>query len=92
LPGRDITSLLKKPEAREMVYTMEESHLARLWTVVRYFELIREIQDPAAKSEILTRAQILLTAFVLELKPLDRANIASPKLGRDLDQTARLAA
>jgi hypothetical protein len=52
-----------------MVYTMEEGQLFRLWTVVRSFEVIRETPDPVTQSEILTKAQIQLTAFILDLHP-----------------------
>jgi hypothetical protein len=75
-----------------MVYTMEEGQLLRLWSVIRCFEVIRDIQDPVAQSEILTRAQILLTAFVLDLKPSSEEHTGSVTLGRGLDQTVRFAA
>jgi hypothetical protein len=75
-----------------MVYTMEEGQLLRLWSVIRCFEVIREIQDPVAQSEILTKAQILLTAFVLDLKPSSEEHSGSSMLRPGLDQTVRLAA
>jgi hypothetical protein len=40
-----------------------------LWTVVRSFEVIRGTLDPVAQSEILTKAQIQLTALILDLRP-----------------------
>jgi hypothetical protein len=69
----------------EMVYTIEEGQLLRLWTVIRYFGVIREIQDPVAQAEILTDAQILLTAFVLDLQPAggDQTSSAPPRTGLD---------
>jgi hypothetical protein len=57
-----------------MVYTMDEGQLLRVWAVICCFGEIREIQDPIIQSEILTNAQILLTAFVLELQPLPRGS------------------
>ena len=54
-----------------MRYEVDEGQLLRVWTVMRYFAEMRRIEDPIIQSEILTNAQILLTAFVLDLKPLD---------------------
>jgi hypothetical protein len=54
----------------EMIYTMGEGQLLRVWAAITCFAQIREIQDPMIQSDILTNAQILLTAFVLELQPL----------------------
>jgi len=75
-----------------MVYTMEEGQLLRLWSVIRCFEVIREIQDPTPRSEILTKEQILLTAFVLDLKPSSEEHTRSATLRRGHDQTVRIAA
>ena len=75
-----------------MVYTLEEGQLLRLWSVIRCFEVIRESQDPVAQSEILTKAQILLTAFVVDLKPSSEEHTGSATLGGAIDQTVRLAA
>ncbi len=55
-----------------MVYTMNVDQLFGLWTVIRLMGEIREISDAITQSEVLTEAQILLTAFVLGLKPLPR--------------------
>jgi hypothetical protein len=49
---------------------MNEEQLFRVWTVIRFLGEIRETQDRIVQSEILTDAQILLTAFVLDLQPL----------------------
>jgi hypothetical protein len=51
-----------------MVYTTEDGSLLGLWTAIRLIGMIREIQDPVVRAEILTKAQILLTAFCVELK------------------------
>jgi hypothetical protein len=53
-----------------MIYTVDEGKLLHVWTAITCFAQIREIQDPVIQSEILTNAQIALTAFVLELQPL----------------------
>ena len=68
-----------------MIYTMNEHQLLRSWSVIRCFAQIREINNPEAQSEILTKAQILLTAFAFDLKPLveDRANSAPPRISLD---------
>jgi len=52
-----------------MVYTVDEQQLLRLWSVMSCFECLREIQDPALQSALITNAQTFLTAFVLDLKP-----------------------
>jgi hypothetical protein len=58
-----------------MVYTIDERQLLDLWAVVRYLGYVREISDAAARSEILTKAQILLTAFVLGLQPFPKDQV-----------------
>ena len=55
-----------------MIYTLDVDQLLGLWTVIRLLGEIREIPDAISRSEVLTEAQILLTAFVLGLKPLPR--------------------
>jgi len=54
------------------MYTMDDRQLLKVWTAIRYLGAIREITDPTAQSEVLTEVQILLTAFVLDLKTLPR--------------------
>jgi hypothetical protein len=70
-----------------MLYTMDEGQLLRVWSVIRCFSEIREIDDPLVQSEILTGAQLLLTAFVLELQPFpgDQASCATLKPGARFD-------
>ena len=57
-----------------MVYTVDERQLLELWTwtVLSCLTHDREIIDPLARSEILKRAQILLTAFAVDLQPVPR--------------------
>jgi hypothetical protein len=52
-----------------MVYMTDDGPLLGLWTAIRLIGVIREIQDPTLRDEILTKAQTLLTAFCVELKP-----------------------
>jgi len=44
-----------------MVYTTDDGPLLGLWTAIRLIGVIREIEDPSVRAEILTKAQILLT-------------------------------
>ena len=55
-----------------MHYTLDQDQLLRICAVIRYLGIIREIRDPTAQAEVLTEAQILLTAFVLDLEPAPR--------------------
>jgi len=75
-----------------MLYTMDEGQLLRVWTAMRFLGEIREAKDPTAQSEIITDTQILLTAFVLDLKllPADRTN--PPTLGTHPVQMVKLDA
>ena len=71
--------------AKYMLYTMNQCQLLRLWSVMHCFTQIREINDPVTQSEILTNAQVLLTAFVIDLKPLvgDQPSSAPPRTSVD---------
>ena len=53
-----------------MVYTLDDSQLLGIWTVISELGLIREMSDPADKSMLLTRAQALLTMLALAVSPL----------------------
>ena len=53
-----------------MIYAVNEVQLLRVWSIIRCFADLREIEEQECRSEILTNAQILLTAFVLDLEPL----------------------
>jgi hypothetical protein len=76
----------------KMVYTMDEGQLFRVWTVIRFLSEMRETEDPIAQSEILTDAQILLTAFVLDLQPLPGGRTNLAKFGTNPAQTVKLDA
>ena len=66
-----------------MVYTTDDGQLLGLWTAIRLIGEVREIQDPMVQAEILTEAQILLTAFavVLEPQPWDQTSSATFSTG-----------
>jgi hypothetical protein len=68
--GKEDTSRHEKSRLETMTYTMNEGQLYRVWTVIRFLGEIRETTDQLTQAEILTDAQILLTAFVLDLQPL----------------------
>ena len=53
-----------------MVYTIDDRQLLKLWIAVSCLGHVNEIRDALARSELLTRAQVHLTAFVLDLQPL----------------------
>jgi len=55
-----------------MICAVDVDLLFGLSTVIRLLGGIREIPDAITRSEVLTEAQILLTAFVLGLKPLPK--------------------
>ena len=73
---------------KNMLYTMNQCQLLRLWSVMHCFTQIREINDPVTQSEILTNAQVLLTAFVIDLKPLVGNQPSSALPRTSLDQIA----
>jgi hypothetical protein len=50
---------------------------------MRSFTQIREAKDPVARSELLTNAQIFLTAFNLDLKPMEQTGSAPPTTSPD---------
>jgi hypothetical protein len=72
-----------------MEFRTDEAQLLGLWTAARLLEVIRGIEDQEDQAELLTKAQMLLTAFVLGLKLLgsDQTN-AAPR-GAGLGQVAR---
>ena len=69
-----------------MEFRTDESQLLGLWMATRLLGEIRHTEHRGEQAELLTKAQILLTAFVLGLEPLgaDQASSASTKasLGR----------
>jgi hypothetical protein len=85
-PRREYRPRCKRTGDEKMVYTVDEGQLPRVWTAISCFERIREIQDPTIRSEILTNAQILLTAFALGLQPLPGDQVISAPPRTSLDQ------
>jgi hypothetical protein len=75
-----------------MLYTLDQGQLLRISTVIRYLGIIREISDPTAQSEVLTDAQILLTAFVLDLEPAPRDQACPVTTRTRLNEMAELDA
>ena len=53
-----------------MKFRTNEAQLLGLWTAARLLGAIREIEDREDQVELLTKAQILLTAFMIGLEPL----------------------
>ena len=72
-----------------MVYTTDDGPLLGLWTAIRLIGLIREIQDPMVRAEILTKSQMLMTAFCLELKPQPWDQISSAPFRTGLDEVEK---
>ena len=68
-----------------MVYTTDEAQLLGLRTATRLLGEIRRVEDPMDQDELLTKAQILLTAFIAGLEPrmCDQTSSASPRAGLD---------
>jgi hypothetical protein len=68
-------------------YVIDDGQLLGLWAIIEYFVVLREITDEEDRSEILTKAQILLTAFIVGLEPLSgQTSSAMPRT--NLDQMA----
>jgi hypothetical protein len=49
-------------------FRTDEAQLLGLWAATRLLGEIRDLEDPMDRAELLTKAQILLTAFVLGLE------------------------
>lgn len=75
-----------------MEFRTDEAQLFGLWTATRLLGVIRGLEHRGDQAELLTKVQILLTAFVLGLEPLgaDQASSASPIRG--FGQVARFDA
>jgi hypothetical protein len=66
-------------------FRTDEAQLLGLWAATRLLGAIHDLEDPMARAELLTKARILLTAFMVGLEPLgpDRTISASPRAGFD---------
>jgi membrane-bound lytic murein transglycosylase B len=74
----------KQIEVAEMIYELDKRQLLRLWSVLSSFGEIRETKDPIIQSQILRRAQLVLTDFVFGLKrvPEDQTSTTPLEGGR----------
>ena len=66
-----------------MEFRTDEAQLLGLWAATRLLGEIRGLENPGDQAELLTKAEILLTAFMVGLEPLgpDQASSASPRAG-----------
>jgi hypothetical protein len=88
--GRELRTVERianqKPRITEVDFRTDEAQLLGLWTATRLLGEVRGLAQRGNQAELLSKAQILLTAFVLGLEPLgpDQASSASPRadLGR----------
>jgi len=73
-------------------FRTDEAQLLGLWTATRLLGEVRGLAQRGNQAELLSKAQILLTAFVLGLEPLgpDQASSASPRA--DLARVVRFDA
>ena len=76
-PSEDEFRRKGKAGTNKMVYRINEHQLLRVWSVISSFSRIREIDDPLAQSEILTKAQMIFTAFVFDLEAVDADQTAA---------------
>jgi hypothetical protein len=65
-------------------FRTDEAQLLGLWAATRLLGEIRGVEHRGDQAELLTKAHILLTAFMVGLEPLgpDQASSASPRAGR----------
>jgi hypothetical protein len=75
-----------------MIYEMDERQLLRLWSVLCCFGEVREAKDPIVQSEILRRAQIVLTDFVFGLNRLPDDQTGSAALRSSRGQKVKFDA
>jgi hypothetical protein len=64
-------------------FRTDEAQLLGLWTATRLLGEIRGLDDRADHADLLAKAHILLTAFMVGLEPLgpDQGSSASPRAG-----------
>jgi hypothetical protein len=79
----DSRGLADETEDKKVEFRTDEAQLLGLWAATRLLGEIRDLEDPMARAELFTKAQVLLTAFVLGPEPLnsDRTISASPRAG-----------
>jgi|HubBroStandDraft_6_1064221.scaffolds.fasta_scaffold1110087_2 hypothetical protein len=74
-----------------MLYAIDEQQLLRVWSVIRCFQT-SVLSMTHAQAEILTKAQILLTAFAVDLQPLDGEQITSSTSSASPEQMVKFLA
>ena len=69
-------------------FRTDDAQLLGLWTAIRMLGVIRQVEDRGDRAELLTRAEILLTAFMVGLEPAlpSQASLVPLRVGGD--QTA----
>jgi hypothetical protein len=73
-----------------MVYEINYTQLLALSTVNRLLGEAREMSNAMDRSEILTKAQIILTAFILGLEPWSEAQTNTVAVEPLVSKTPRL--
>jgi hypothetical protein len=76
----------------EVHFRTDDAQLLGLWTAIRLLGESRGLEDRRLGAEFLTKAQILLTAFVIGLEPLGPDLAASAPVGIGRGQIARFDA
>ena len=73
-------------------FRIDHDQLLTLWTATRLIGEMRRLENRGGQDELLTKAQILLTAFLLGLEPLGPDLVSSVPVGIGRGQTARFDA
>jgi hypothetical protein len=69
-------------------FRIDHDQLLALWTAARLIGEMRRLENRGGQDELLTKAQILLTAFLLGLEPLGPDLVSSVPVGIARGQTA----
>ena len=75
-----------------MDFRTDDAQFLGLWTATRLLGEIRGLDGGMDQAELLTKAQILLTAFVLGLEPLDSDQVSASQARAGLGQVVRFDA
>jgi hypothetical protein len=86
------SGLPTKSKMIEMQFRTNDDQLLGLWTATRLIGEIRGLEDREGHDELVTKAQILLTAFLLGLEPLGPDPVSSAPVGIGRGPTARFDA
>src|SRR5436190_20437278 len=81
-----------KPRKTEVQFRTDDDQLLALWTATRLIGEIRGLEGRGGQAELLMKAQIPLTAFMLGLEPLGPDLVSSDPVGIGHGQTARFDA